>query len=289
MADLKVQEWKRYGQHRWYVNLPDGSSVAWADCATGKVTVLVEEHRREALALLRPLLTNREPSRPRPVAAPPRSRRPSTPRLPALTPPDDLALNRPGAALQGMLAEKGPTPGQRLLGWLLRRESEWEPWRKGLAGERRVGDELQRLHRSGWRVLHSVPLSRGGDIDHLLIGPGGVFSINSKNHQGKTVWVGDTMAEVNHGKPQPYAVKSRAEAQHVREVLERHCGFAVAVEPVLVFVGVTSLDRAATQFAVRIYKEREVAALGPLTGVLTPEQIEAVYAVARHRQVWLGA
>ncbi|MCE0446144.1 NERD domain-containing protein [Streptomyces tricolor] len=45
-----------------------------------------------------------------------------------------------------------------------------------------MGRELERLASYGWHVLHGVPKSNGGDIDHLLIGPGGVFSLNTKTH-----------------------------------------------------------------------------------------------------------
>ncbi|MEU6678553.1 nuclease-related domain-containing protein [Streptomyces sp. NPDC046925] len=293
MSDLKVVRWKRHGQDRLYVNLPDGSAVAWADCRTGKVTILVEPYRHEALRLLRPLLTRPSPtSRSNPAAKPkPRTAagREVVPELPPLTPPDDLALHRPGEGLRRLLAEEGPSPVQRVLSWLLRRESEWDSWRMGLAGERRVGGELQRLSRSGWRVLHSVPLPRNVDIDHLLIGPGGVFSINTKRHFGKPVWVGDEMAKVSHGRPQPYARKSKAEAGRVQAVLERYSDVPVQVQPVIVFVGVTELTKAATQFTVRVYREREVSALGPLSGVLDAAQIDALYAVARHRRAWLSA
>ncbi|MGW4699469.1 nuclease-related domain-containing protein [Streptomyces sp. NPDC004285] len=170
---------------------------------------------------------------------------------------------------------------------LLRRPSDWDSWYIGLEGERRVGRELKRLAPLGWRVLHGIEKRNGGDIDHLLIGPGGVFSINTKTHRGASVWVGDTMAKVNGGKPHPYAAASKAEAEYVRGVLGRYCHFDVPVEPVLVFVGVERLQRTATQYSVRVYQEREVAALGPLAGRLTPEQVEAVYTVARHRRAWL--
>ncbi|MGW6023721.1 nuclease-related domain-containing protein [Streptomyces sp. NPDC055099] len=293
MGDLKVVRWKRHGQDRLYVNLPDGSAVAWADCRTGKVTILVEPYRHEALGLLRPLLTRPSPAPRSSAAAKPKPRRSvepqGVPELPPLTAPDDLALNRPGEGLRCLLAEKGPSAAQRVLSWLLRRESEWDSWRMGLAGERRVGGELQRLSRYGWRVLHSVPLPRDVDIDHLLIGPGGVFSINTKRHFGKTVWVGDEMAKVNHGPPQPYARKSKAEAGRVQAVLRRYTDIPVHVQPVIVFVGVTELTKAATQFTVRVYREREVSALGPLSGVLDARQIDELYAVARHRRAWLSA
>ncbi|WP_018529633.1 MULTISPECIES: nuclease-related domain-containing protein [unclassified Streptomyces] len=188
-----------------------------------------------------------------------------------------------------MLAERGPSTAERLRDKLLRRPSEWDGWYTGLRGERRVGRELERLTALGWRVVHGIAKSNGGDIDHLLIGPGGVFSLNTKTHPGATVWVGDSMAKVNRGRPYPYVSASKSEASYVREVLERHCDFSITVEPVLVFVDIASLDREVTQQVVRVYQEREVSALGPLRGVLAPDQVEQVYAVARHQRVWLRA
>ncbi len=157
---------------------------------------------------------------------------------------------------------------------------------QGIGGGAASGSELNRLGRHGWRVLHSVPLANKVDIDHLLIGPGGVFSINTKHHHKRAVWVGDDSVKVDHGKPAPYARKSRAEAKRVARVLERYCDFPVAVEPVLLFVGVTDLKVVATQLDVRVYQERQVSALAPLSGVLTVDQVERVYSVARHRQAW---
>ncbi|WP_372350192.1 nuclease-related domain-containing protein [Streptomyces sp. KL116D] len=301
MSDLTVNPWKRHGRDRLYVNLPDGTAVAWADRATKVITIKVQKHRVEAVALLRQHLGDAvtvsppAPATPEPVQrmpAPPREQ-PATQRaerplqVPQLTVADDLARNRPGAVLIEAIAARGPSTAQRLWAKALRRPSEWDSWYVGLEGERRVGRELQRLTAQGWRALHGVPKSNGGDIDHLLIGPGGVFAINTKHHAGASVWVGDEMAKVNGGKPTPYAAASKAEASHVQRVLERYCRFTVPVEPALVFVGVASLQRAATQYAVRIYQEREVSALGPLSGQLTPDQVERVFAVARHRRVWL--
>lgn len=72
-------------------------------------------------------------------------------------------------------------------------------------------------------------------------------------------------------------------------MLAYYCDFPVPVEPVLVFVGVTDLKVVATQLTVRVYKERQVSALAPLSGVLTVDQVEQVYSVARHRQAWSQA
>jgi Nuclease-related domain len=59
-------------------------------------------------------------------------------------------------------------------------------WRRGAAGERRTARLLDPLERQGWAVLHdlAVPGSRA-NIDHLVIGPGGVFVIDSKQYRGR--------------------------------------------------------------------------------------------------------
>jgi hypothetical protein len=59
-------------------------------------------------------------------------------------------------------------------------------WRRGAAGERRTARLLDLLERHGWAVLHdlAVPGSRA-NIDHLVIGPGGVFVVDSKQYRGR--------------------------------------------------------------------------------------------------------
>ena len=59
-------------------------------------------------------------------------------------------------------------------------------WRRGAAGERRTARLLAALERQGWAVLHdlALPGSRA-NIDHLVIGPGGVFVIDSKQYRGR--------------------------------------------------------------------------------------------------------
>jgi Nuclease-related domain len=59
-------------------------------------------------------------------------------------------------------------------------------WRRGAAGERHTARLLAPLERHGWAVLHdlAVPGSRA-NLDHLAIGPGGVFVIDSKQYRGR--------------------------------------------------------------------------------------------------------
>jgi hypothetical protein len=73
-------------------------------------------------------------------------------------------------------------------GWVLRfrTSQQTRAWRRGAIGERRTARLLGRLERHGWAVLHdlAVPGSRA-NIDHLVIGPGGVFVVDSKLYTGR--------------------------------------------------------------------------------------------------------
>jgi len=54
----------------------------------------------------------------------------------------------------------------------------------GLYGERVVGDALAVLERHGWRIFHDFPREARGkkfNIDHIAVGPGGVFAIETKS------------------------------------------------------------------------------------------------------------
>lgn len=51
--------------------------------------------------------------------------------------------------------------------------------RAGIEGERFTGLTLRPLARRGWRLVHHVML-RFRDVDHVLVGPGGLLAIESK-------------------------------------------------------------------------------------------------------------
>jgi Nuclease-related domain len=58
-----------------------------------------------------------------------------------------------------------------------------ESWRVGAEGEKRTARAVRALLRDGWILLNDLP--RGpANIDHVLIGPPGVFLLESKNLSG---------------------------------------------------------------------------------------------------------
>jgi Nuclease-related domain len=90
---------------------------------------------------------------------------------------------------------------------------------RGASAEEHVGSLLEQLPSSRWRVIHDASFGRG-NIDHILIGRAGLFTVETKSHPGP-VRVGRV-----HG-----ATIRQAQAQ--RDALERVMG--MPVEPLLVF------------------------------------------------------
>ena len=209
MHGFRVARWQRYGQDRLYVNRTGGGkAVGWYDFKAGEVVIADEGCRAAVLAALADelptdLLGIGATSSPR--QAPPPA--PPTALVTAVVTGLDLALNRPGEALRRKIAEVEPVWWKRKFArWLPNEMTQAHSWAVGLQGERIVGGRLDRLRRDGWKVLHSVQLPSGTDIDHLVIGRPGVFTVNTKHHRGAAVWhwhqrlEGAGILETQHGK-----------------------------------------------------------------------------------------
>lgn len=54
---------------------------------------------------------------------------------------------------------------------------------RGARAEEQVGALLDSLPPDRWRVVHDATLGRG-NVDHIVIGPPGVFTIETKSHPG---------------------------------------------------------------------------------------------------------
>lgn len=54
---------------------------------------------------------------------------------------------------------------------------------RGASGEEQVGALLDALPREEWEVIHDATLGRG-NVDHILLGPAGVFTVETKSHPG---------------------------------------------------------------------------------------------------------
>ena len=86
-------------------------------------------------------------------------------------------------------------------------------WDQGATGEEQVGVLLEAMRAEGWLTVHDVNTGRG-NIDTIVIGPGGLFTIEVKSHRGR-VWpdrLGGKMLD------QPYAQAKWLQAITGRDV-----------------------------------------------------------------------
>jgi hypothetical protein len=109
-----------------------------------------------------------------------------------------------------------------LVGWRLRfRPSEAaRSWQRGAAGERRTARLLRRVARDGF-VFHDLaaPGNSRANVDHLVIGPSGVFVIDSKQWTGEVLQGADGLVWHNHYPLDRTLAMVRWEAEAVSRVL----------------------------------------------------------------------
>jgi hypothetical protein len=155
-------------------------------------------------------------------------------------------------------------------------------WRRGAAGERHTARLLDPLERHGWAVLHDlgIPGSRA-NLDHLLIGPGGVFVIDSKQYRGRLVV--DPSGRLWHGRF-PLAPTVRAvsfEADQAAQVLTDP---DVVVVPVMAIHGAQVPWGKVVMEGVPVVAARHLPSmLRQLPAVLGPERVAVLADQARVR------
>ncbi len=318
--NIKLTPWNRFGHNRVYVTVDD-RKIGYRDLTTGQDHP--EDPADEALLNAAIAANPAEPERPsagvdqRPSVTPDKPNETVTshdpiqpvvagdsvveaaPALPAEPEWRDLAANTAGQAAREQAQEewrvrREEKPVRAVLGRLLNVHTDERAWRIGADGEEAVGAQLEKLaHKDPrWRVLHAIPVGdRGSDIDHLVIGPAGVFTINTKHHPGAKIWVGKDQLRVN-GHVQPYIRNSRFEAQRAARFLSAACGFEVRCDGLLVLFAVEEItvktepgEKDGSAIHVK-YRRQAIRWLKKQPVVLPDEQIDAIYDQARRSSTW---
>lgn len=70
-----------------------------------------------------------------------------------------------------------------VVGLLMSPPAHIERWRQGAEGERATAKALRPLTNAGWVVVHDIQTGRA-NMDHVLVGPPGVFMLETKNLGG---------------------------------------------------------------------------------------------------------
>ncbi len=99
------------------------------------------------------------------------------------------------------------------------RRSTTEAWRVGAVGEQMTGRELERLEKDGFRTLHDLQLPGSrANIDHVVIGPTGVFTVETKSYAGRVV-IERTTVKHNGRRRDKIVPQALGQAAAVRAVL----------------------------------------------------------------------
>jgi hypothetical protein len=110
---------------------------------------------------------------------------------------------------------------------------------RGERGELRVAEVLDDLRASGYRAFHDL-VRDGFNIDHVVVGPAGVFAVETKFRSGQgeiTFRNGEGLFVGGVPEEKDSLKQARANAAEVNRIIKDNCNFDEWVWPLVVFVG----------------------------------------------------
>ncbi|MCY2928811.1 MAG: nuclease-related domain-containing protein [Planctomycetota bacterium] len=112
----------------------------------------------------------------------------------------------------------------------------------GYKGELAVGQALEQTRTKGYQVFHDI-LQEGFNIDHAIVGPAGVFCIETKTRrkpargQSKVIFDGEQITVDGHTPDRDPANQTKALARRLSGLVREIVGKDVFVQPVVLYVG----------------------------------------------------
>jgi Nuclease-related domain len=159
---------------------------------------------------------------------------------------------------------------------------ETEAWRRGADGERHLARLLDPLAEQGWGVEHELPV-RGatGNLNHVVIGPPGIFAIDTRHYRGRLRLSRDGLLWHGHTFLLPTLSATRSKADRLQDRLGAP---DVAVVPVVAVLGGMVPGGQATSMGVTVMPARRLLGLlRSLPPTLTPARAREVAAQMNQR------
>ncbi len=132
--------------------------------------------------------------------------------------------------------------------------------KRGERGERLVAEQLEELRATGYRCFHDL-VRDGFNVDHVVVGPAGVFVVETKFRSGsgliefrngQGIFIGGRPEERDSLK------QARGNALAVNHLIQQDTGMNVFVKPVVVFVGDWKVKNAWRDTHVRVITANDV-------------------------------
>jgi hypothetical protein len=185
---------------------------------------------------------------------------------------------------QELTAGKGAT--RRWLERVFDVRTEDRSWRRGAEGEELVAAHLAELGEA-WAVIHDLTIGRKGtNLDHLIIGPSGVFALNTKNLTGKiTVY---EHAILQNGHKTAFVPAALREVRIVQQRLSEAAGREIRAWSLLVVMGCEVVVKKPLANLTLVGARDLPRWLGKLPdGVFPPGQVLELERLARTPATWL--
>jgi hypothetical protein len=116
---------------------------------------------------------------------------------------------------------------------------QWiDNYQRGAWGEQRTAKAVEPLLARGWVVLHDLKRHKS-NVDHVIVGPGGVFILDTKNNAGTAQATGDRLRIARpDGKPSfeddRLATAARRQGAQLHDLIKDRCGVNIWVDALIV-------------------------------------------------------
>jgi hypothetical protein len=157
-------------------------------------------------------------------------------------------------------------------------------WRRSSVAERKTEAQLKRLERSGYRTLHAraIPGSEA-QIDHLVIGPTGVYAVDSEKWDKRLPVRVQMGKKLFHGPfdMKPRLTEARWEATQASELISKAYGREITVVASLAIYGPPVPWKIMTIREVDVYEgARARKWITKRERALTEAEIDRIYEIA---------
>jgi len=104
---------------------------------------------------------------------------------------------------------------------------------RGACAEEEVAERLMNLP-DGYQVFHDIAFD-GFNIDHIVVGPGGIFLVETKSHKGKIDAQGDTLLLDGAQPPKNFLNQTWSQTYQISDFLKKQTSRDWKVQPILCF------------------------------------------------------
>jgi hypothetical protein len=145
-----------------------------------------------------------------------------------------------------------------VIGRLLRK---FRSLNRGERGEMKVAEMLDELRAAGYQPFHDL-CGDGYNIDHVLVGPAGVFAIETKFRSGYgeiEFRNGEGLFVGGYPEEKDCLKQARGNASEVNRIIKENCGLNQWVTPLVVFVGNCTIRNTWRSTHARVFTADQVA------------------------------